>query len=161
MRKYTSIVLLSLALVMSGCKKEPYNSGVVRIVTQIEPQDSMFEFREYSAPDSWPKTVHTSCGDYAIKYTADEDLFRVKALAETKFDMKQIWIPYNRSKSSPYGQSELLLHELIHVSLHCAGGPESEFAEDGEDEQFIHPVAPQLLDILKKNPEVSKWIQTQ
>lgn len=103
-------------------------------------------------PAGWPEGFKTGSTLWVIRYAKKDDLSALGCAAMTDFRTHVVTLPSDRPAEET---RPLLLHELLHVAIYEAGGSDRDLEQYGEEEQFVNPAAPQLLKILRDNPDVA------
>jgi hypothetical protein len=127
-----------------------------RVVTEF---DSPVTYQEAKVPtDHPPAHVDVDGEEYTFHYTRRSELLQHFATAQTWVDDKIIWLPTDEDGRTI---RESVLHELMHVALHKSGGEYAHpiMADSGDGEPVINPTARMLLNILRDNPALVRWIQ--
>lgn len=109
-----------------------------------------------SPPHAPPSIVKVGPYIYTVHYTSGQALLDDRdALAETRFEPREIWLnPNSNGNLQVY-----FLHELIHIAKNVgtdSGRFESNYNDD--EENMVISVATSLEDILQRNPEVVAWL---
>jgi hypothetical protein len=116
------------------------------------PKDATFKtIRVYR----WVSNSTVRSEDWKIRYTTVAALGSLGCRAYTSTSWQTIYMPADTDLND---RQELMIHELMHVALYAAGGPNKAFAEYGAEESQINPSAPQLAAILRNNPDLAKWL---
>lgn len=66
----------------------------------------------------------------------------------------------HESAGDPVGRdsfTDTLLHECLHMLI--AVGALQDTLADGDDERFVKRFSPMLLDFIRRNPELVRWLQ--
>lgn len=113
---------------------------------------------EVPAPaDRPPSKIAVNGQIYTVKYIAHYYFVENECLAFTDFGTHEIALDPTRA---PAEIREYVLHELMHASLHAAGGMTHYGGANNNDgaENVINPVAPELLWVLRDNPKLADWL---
>ena len=108
--------------------------------------------------DHPPLQIVVGATYYSVHYTTHEWLLMNQCSTVTFHDKREIWM--SRGDSDPRQE---LMHELFHVAKH-EGAERWTFAgeerntPETQDHDFIRPAAPELLLILRRNPELVTWL---
>lgn len=105
--------------------------------------------------DAPPLVIIAGANTYHIHYTTLDWLQRRGCNAFTLRDEHEIWLARTTDAAE---QRIVLLHELIHASYKETGDDATVVGMTNEND-FVGPIAPRLLQILRDNPKLSSWLQ--
>lgn len=94
---------------------------------------------------------------YTVHYTTHAYMSHNGVAAYTDVAAHQIWL-----QREPHADTrETVIHELLHVALREAGGPQrgddhGDILTEGHD--VINPAAPGFAEILEDNPRLTAWL---
>ena len=109
--------------------------------------------------DHPPKIIQVDGYFFAVHYARRSELLALGCTGQTIMSAKQVWLPSDASGSEI---RETLLHELMHVALHTAGGEYQHpilADQEGNGEPVINPSARILVGILRDNPKLVAWLE--
>jgi hypothetical protein len=105
-----------------------------------------------------PLKIVIGANEWTVHYTTVAALDRRSAWAFEDAGHHRIWLP---ARTKEKEAQELLLHEILHATL-----AESRDAVMGEkptygpdENSFIAPMTPFLLEVLRDNPELVEWLR--
>lgn len=120
-------------------------------ITSVVP-----DFTEMAAPADHPPTVvSVEGGDFTFHYTPRSELLQLHCTGETKIEKREVWLPADADGREI---RETVLHEVMHIALVKAGGQLNTIWNSGDGESIINPSAIMLLNIMRGNPALVKWI---
>lgn len=109
----------------------------------------------FAAPlNAPPSTLRVGPYLYRVRYTSREALLSQNGLALTDLAAREIWL--NRKRDLRVD----VVHELMHAAADVAtsGGWLSSNNYNDLEENVIHETAPVLLEVLRDNPELTRWL---
>ena len=123
-------------------------------------KDDLFKVAppEVRAPKDHPPLSFIVGGNkWTVHYTTDKALERRECSAYEDPNSHTIWLLNNPIRSN---QRETFLHELLHVALwesrNLEPWPQVPYTED--ENSFVEPMAPELLQAFRDNPEIVTWL---
>jgi hypothetical protein len=110
-------------------------------------------------PDHPPLEIIAGEFIFTVHYTTREWLLANDCGALTMLDKHQIWLPVGWGYPR-----DTLMHELLHVAKYA--GLRAHFDEgykgrnpfEYQDHDFIVPAAPEVLQLLRRNPKLTAWL---
>jgi len=132
--------------------------SVVYVNRPITPSPDSSPPVVQAPPDHPPETIIAGASSYHVIYTTKEWLHANQCVALTDHSKQEI-IVYNE------GARDIrftMMHELMHVARHMTDEIDtSNNTGMDEDHNFIEPVAPELLILLRDNPKLVSWLTSQ
>lgn len=109
--------------------------------------------------DHPPLKVVLGAYTYNVRFTTKKYLRANECYAYTNLDTQEIWL---NGEMGHHELRENMLHELMHAALqaHRAeyGSMAFSSAYLNDENTFVTPLAPDLLDAFRDNPELAKWL---
>jgi hypothetical protein len=118
-------------------------------------------FSERPTPSDHPPKRLVIDGDtFTFHYARRSELLRQYCTAQIVLKDKQIWLPEDENGRE---LRQSVLHELMHAALYRAGGQYKHpvLSDSGDGEPVVNPTSRILLDILRDNPKLIKWLTTR
>lgn len=155
-------LLLALLCGMTGCAKPKPEPDMTIWLTQDDSGRARTEgFIERPAPKDHPPLQILVDGEiYHVHYTRRTKMLQAGCTAQVVIHDREIWLSDDENGREA---RQLVLHELMHVALHDANGEYAHpiFADVGDGEPVINPTARILLDVLRDNPKLMKWLEAK
>lgn len=106
-----------------------------------------------------PKRINI--GPYGVEVFCDEDKMHgervknevVEAVGFCSTDTQEIFLDPNQGSDS---MADTLLHEVLHYIFYITGGT-NEFGNENEEKMIMH-ISSTLLDTLRRNPKMTRYL---